>query len=62
MGAVSLVRFALGLWPLAGALKGAGNRLGARAAAVLLPWSEAAIEVDKPADLELVRKILGRDR
>ncbi|NQV20201.1 MAG: NTP transferase domain-containing protein [Rhodospirillales bacterium] len=61
-GAMSLVLFALRLLTLDGAFKRAGKRFGAKAAAVLLPWSEAAIDVDKPADLELVRKILGRDR
>lgn len=34
--------------------------LGCRAAAVRLPIAEAAIDVDKPADLELVERILAR--
>ena len=34
--------------------------IGARVAAVRLPFAEAAIDVDKPADLELVEAILGR--
>ncbi|MEH6409726.1 MAG: nucleotidyltransferase family protein [Hyphomonas sp.] len=35
-------------------------RLGARIGAVLLPFAEAAIDVDSTADLELVRGILAR--
>ncbi len=33
-------------------------RLGCNAIAVRLPWPEAAIDVDKPADLDLVRRIV----
>jgi GTP:adenosylcobinamide-phosphate guanylyltransferase len=61
-GVVPLILFGLRLMSLNGAFRHAGKRFGNTAAAVLLPWAEAAIDVDKPADLELVRKILGRDR
>lgn len=36
------------------------RRLGARVSPVILPFAEAAIDVDKPADLALVRDILGK--
>jgi GTP:adenosylcobinamide-phosphate guanylyltransferase len=58
-----------GLWPLLAYLSGrlsladalalAGRTAGARAAPVVLPIAEAAIDVDKPADLELVERILA---
>jgi GTP:adenosylcobinamide-phosphate guanylyltransferase len=37
----------------------AGRKMGFRLKAVLLPFAEAAIDVDKPADLELVERILA---
>ena len=40
----------------------ASNVIGARLAAVVLPQPEAAIDVDKPADLDLVETILARRR
>ncbi|HEX9948323.1 MAG TPA: NTP transferase domain-containing protein [Allosphingosinicella sp.] len=36
-----------------------GRKAGFRLKAVLLPFAEAAIDVDKPADLELVERILA---
>ena len=38
------------------------QQLGFTAAAVPMPFAEAAIDVDKPADLELVEEILAGDR
>ena len=38
------------------------QRLGARVSPVILPFAEAAIDVDKPGDLVLVRKILADRR
>jgi GTP:adenosylcobinamide-phosphate guanylyltransferase len=37
----------------------AGRKAGIRLKAVLLPFAEAAIDVDKPADLELAERILA---
>lgn len=37
------------------------RRLGVRVAPVILPFAEAAIDVDKPADLILVREILKKN-
>ena len=60
---------AFGFWPLAlylcgrlsldDAMERASAIMGARAAAVRLPMAEAAIDVDKPVDLELVEAILA---
>jgi GTP:adenosylcobinamide-phosphate guanylyltransferase len=60
---------AFGFWPLVlylcgrltldDAMERASTVIGARAAAVRLPVAEAAIDVDKPADLELVEAILA---
>ena len=60
---------AFGVWPLAlylcgrlsldDAMERASAVMGARAAAVRLPVAEAAIDVDKPANLELVEAILA---
>jgi GTP:adenosylcobinamide-phosphate guanylyltransferase len=60
---------AFGVWPLAlylcgrlsldDAMNRASAAMGAHAAAVRLPVAEAAIDVDKPADLELVETILA---
>ena len=40
--------------------RGPPRVIGARVAAVRLPFAEAAIDVDKPADLALVEAILSR--
>ena len=50
---------ALGLLTLDQAMRMASRRLGAGVAPVLMPQAEAAIDVDKPADLALVRRIVG---
>ena len=41
-----------------GAFEYAADRIGITAAPVLLPFAEAAIDVDKPSDLDLVESIL----
>lgn len=45
---------------LAGAMRSAGRRLGLSAEPVILPWGEAGIDVDKPADHALAEHILER--
>ena len=52
--------YLLGRLTLDDAMARASNVIGARLAAVVLPQPEAAIDVDKPADLELVETILAR--
>jgi CTP:molybdopterin cytidylyltransferase MocA len=44
---------------LRAAAERAGRKAGIRLKAVLLPFPEAAIDVDKPADLELAERILA---
>jgi len=57
-GPLALLRFALGLLSLDGAFRTVSTRLGLVAKPVLLPFAEAAIDVDKPADLALAEAIL----
>jgi GTP:adenosylcobinamide-phosphate guanylyltransferase len=57
-----LLAYLLGRLTLDDALARASSVIGARLAAVVLPQAEAAIDVDKPADLELVETILARRR
>jgi GTP:adenosylcobinamide-phosphate guanylyltransferase len=47
---------------LARAARIVGRRFRLRLAMVPLPWPEAAIDVDKPEDLELVRRILAQGK
>ncbi len=54
-----LLAYLLGRLTLEAALARASAIIGARVAAVRLPFAEAAIDVDKPADLELVNTILA---
>ena len=52
------IKYAAGRLSLRGAFDYAADRIGITAAPVLLPFAEAAIDVDKPSDLELVETIL----
>lgn len=52
-------KYALGRLSLKAAFEYAATRIGITAAPVLLPFAEAAIDVDKPSDLELVEEILS---
>ena len=57
LGPVALARYALGRMTLAEALARLSRLCGAQAAAVETPFGLAAVDVDKPADLDLVRAI-----
>jgi GTP:adenosylcobinamide-phosphate guanylyltransferase len=57
-GLPALIRFALGALSLDSAFKTVSNKLGLTAKPVLMPFAEAAIDVDKPSDLELAESIL----
>ena len=59
VGPLLLLRYTLGILTLAGALDALGRRAGCSAVPVLLDQPEAAIDVDKPGDLRLVRRIMG---
>lgn len=52
------LKYAAGRLSLRSAFDYAADRIGISAAPVLLPYAEAAIDVDKPSDLELVEEIL----
>lgn len=58
-GPALLVGFLLRRWTLDQAMVRVSKRLGITAAAVAIPIAEAAIDVDKPADLDLVEAILA---
>jgi GTP:adenosylcobinamide-phosphate guanylyltransferase len=59
LGLPIAARYALGVLPLAAALGRLGALTGTRCAVVEMPFGEAAIDVDKPEDLTLVRKLVG---
>jgi CTP:molybdopterin cytidylyltransferase MocA len=60
VGPLALLRFLLGRLSLDGAMRHLSAKAGATVRAVELPFPEAAIDVDKPADLELAARILAR--
>ncbi len=57
-GPISLLLFLLRRLDLDAALARASRAIGARVEAVRLPFAEAAVDVDKPSDLDLVPKLL----
>ncbi len=62
LGWTYALRYRLGRLSLSDALRRLGMLADARAAFVELPFGRAAIDVDKPADLELVERLLRADR
>ena len=58
-GVANLLRFATRRLSLDDAMAEASRVIGARCEAVLLPFAEAAVDVDKLEDLELVRAIVA---
>jgi hypothetical protein len=60
VGLLTVIRFALGWLSLDGAFAHVSRLTGARIRPVVMPFAEAAIDVDKPADYELVSAILKR--
>ncbi|TGD71603.1 hypothetical protein E4634_18350 [Mangrovimicrobium sediminis] len=59
LGWPSVIRYRLGLLSLEEALAKLGKRLGLRIRAVILPYANAAIDVDSIADLMLVKGSLA---
>ena len=57
-GPVALLLFLLRRLDLEAALERVSRAMGVRARAIRMPWAEAAIDVDRPSDLELVNQIL----
>ena len=60
LGIIAVLRYLLGRLSLAEALDRMSDRLGFRAGAVILPFAEAAIDVDSVNDLKLVEEILSK--
>jgi len=58
-GLGTLLRFALRRLDLDAALARVSDAMGVRVRALRLPFAEAAIDVDRPADLELAERILA---
>ena len=58
LGPQMLLGYALGLLTLDVAVALIGRRAGVRAAAVRTPYGLAAVDVDKPSDLDLVRRLV----
>ncbi|MGI9372598.1 MAG: nucleotidyltransferase family protein [Hyphomicrobiales bacterium] len=58
-GVMPLINWAFGRLSLEAAFSGGSEKIGAQIAPVLLPFAEAAVDVDKPEDKELVDKILA---
>jgi len=61
LGLVTLLKFILRRLALGDAMERLSNLCGARMGAVLLPFGEAAIDVDKPDDLAVAERLLQRD-
>ena len=59
-GPLALIRFVFGTLSLDGAFTLVSSTLGLTAKPILMPFAEAAIDVDKPSDLELAEVILKR--
>jgi len=55
-----LLRYILGLLSLSDALLELSQRMGISIQAIMLPFPEAAIDVDTPEDLVLVKEIVGK--
>ena len=60
LGWLTVIRYRLGLLPLEDALAKLSKRLGLRIRAVILPYANAAIDVDSIADLMLVKGSLEK--
>lgn len=58
IGLSSALRYLLGRLSLRDAIKRIGERSGANAGIVELPFGRAAVDVDKPSDLDLVRRLI----
>lgn len=58
LGPITALRYATGTLALGEALKRLSKLAGAQAGVVEMPYGLSAVDVDKPSDLALVRKIL----
>lgn len=62
LGPGAVVGYLLGRLTLAGAARHVSRKSGARAAVVPIPFPEAAVDVDRPADLAVVERVLAERR
>ena len=53
------MRFALGRLSIAGAERRASEMLGARARAIVSPYAETAVNVDRVADVALAERLVA---
>lgn len=60
VGVFTMIKFALGWLSLDGAFAHVSRLTGAKIRPVVMPFAEAAIDVDKASDFELVDSILAR--
>lgn len=59
LGATAVLRYLMGRLSLTDALSRISHRLGFKAGAIILPFAEAAVDVDSVNDRELVEKIIA---
>jgi len=59
LGWAAVLRYLTGRLSLDDALSGISRRLGFKAGAVIMPFAEAAVDVDSISDLELVERIFA---
>jgi hypothetical protein len=62
VGWFAMLLYALGILSLAGAMRRISRQTGLAAGAVIMPFPEAAIDVDSAADLDLAREIATQKR
>lgn len=60
LGWIVVLRYLLGRLSLEDALRHVSRRMGLRAGVVLMPFPEAAVDVDSPGDLDIARDIASR--
>lgn len=60
LGWLAVLRYLLGSLSLDSALQSLSQRLGLRIGAVVLPWAEAAVDVDSVADRLIVQRLLSK--
>jgi GTP:adenosylcobinamide-phosphate guanylyltransferase len=62
LGWIAVLRYLIGRLSLTEALDRISHRLGFKAGAVIMPFAQAAVDVDSVGDLELVKKIVAEKR
>lgn len=61
LGWITVLRYVMGNLTLSEAVARISDRLGCRAGIVVMPYPEAAVDVDSAADLHLVQKIAAQN-